>query len=480
MPGVSRRWFSHTLISGAHILFCSALFLLLSGCALMRGDLERYDRQLRNGSFEEATRFADVRAGKKNRNQLLWSLQAGLAARHSQDYQASNTFFDQAEELIKKYDLKNAGSSVTESLSSMLINDSARDYQPSEYEGIMVNTYKAFNYLALDRPDQARVEFNRALDRQRRAKERFQNAIAKQRQAIALRQRQENQRSGQQGFDLERSLDRDHLSELTRNRYSNFSEFGVYPNFINPFTTYSAGLFFALSGDYSKASSFLKEAAAMVPENELLLADLAMVEEALDRGQPIAGGVWVIVENGRAAQRREIRLDVPLFLVSQRLVYTGIALPMLVRGEEAVHNIGLRADGKLSTTLPLASMDKVMQTEFKDIYWSIVTRAMLSAMMKTTLQYQAEKELGLAGLIVTGVFQVATTAADLRSWTGLPASFQLGRLAMPADQRLTLLVPGHRGQEIQLPPCQSAIIYITIPDKDVSPVTRVFVFNPFS
>lgn len=459
---------------------CIGTFLLLSGCTSMRADLDKYDSRLRTNQTDLATSFAGSRAKKNNRNQLLWSLQAGQAARYSQDYSASNTFFDQAEELIKKYDLKNAGSSVAESLSSMLINDTARDYQPSEYEGIMVNTYKAFNYLALDRPDEARVEFNRALDRQRRAKERFQNAIAKQRQAIALRQRQENERAGQQGFDLDRSLDRDHLSELTRNRYSNFSEFGVYPNFINPFTTYSAGLFFALSGDYSRASSFLKEAAAMVPENELLLADLAMVEEALDRGQPIAGGVWVIVENGRAAQRRETRLDVPLFLVSQRLVYTGIALPMLVRGQEAVRNIGIRADGKLSSTLPLASMDKVMQTEFKDIYWSIVTRAMLSTMMKTTLQYQAEKELGLAGLIATAVFQTATTTADLRSWTGLPASFQLGRFAMPADKRLTLLVPGHREQEILLPHCQSAIIYITIPDKDVSPMTRVFVFNPFS
>jgi hypothetical protein len=446
----------------------------------MRGELNTYDSQLRNGSFAEATRFAESKAGIKNRDQLLWSLQAGLAARHNQDYRASNQFFDQAEELIKKYDLKNAGSSITESLSSMLINDSARDYQPSEYEGIMVNTYKAFNYLALYRPDEARVEFNRALDRQRRAKDRFQSAIAKQRQAIALRQQQENQRQGQQGFDLDRSLDRDHLSELTRNRYSNFSEFGVYPNFINPFTTYSAGLFFALHGDYGKAVSYLKEAAAMVPENELMLADLAMVEEALDRGRQIAGGVWVIVENGRAAQRREIRLDLPLFLASNRLLYTGIALPMLVRGEEAVHSIGLRTDGNLISTEPLASMDKVIQTEFKDVYWSIVTRAMLSAMMKTTLQYQAEKELGVAGLIVTAVFQAATTAADLRSWTGLPAGFQLGRLAMPADKRLTLLVPGQLDQEIKLPDCQSAIIYITIPDKDVSPVIDVFVFNPFS
>lgn len=446
----------------------------------MRADLDKYDRKLRSGDFAEATSFAKSRAGKENRNQLLWSLQAGVAARQSQDYLASNQFFDQAEELIKKYDLKNAGSSVSESLSSMLVNDSTRDYQPSEYEGVMVNTYKAFNYLALRRPDTARVEFNRALDRQRRAKDRFQSAIAKQRQAIAWRQQQENQRNGGQGFDLNRSLDSDTITGLTRNRYSNFSEFGVYPSFINPFTTYSAGLFFALAGDYAKAASFLKEAAAMVPENELVLADLAMVEEALDRGKPIAGGVWVLVENGRAARRREIRMDVPLFLVSRRLVYTGIALPILMRGEEAVRNIGLRGNGQLNATAPLASMDRVMRTEFKDMYWSIVTRAMLSAMMKTTLQYQAEKELGVAGLIATAVLQAATTSADLRSWTGLPSSFQMGRLAMPADRHLTLLVPGQRQQEIQLPKCQSAIIYITIPDKDVSPVIDVLVFNPFS
>lgn len=442
--------------------------------------MARYDRQLRSGSFQDATEFADARASAKNRNELLWNLQAGSAARYSRDYQASIRFLDRAEELIKECHLKNAASTVAESLSTMLLNDSARDYQPAEYDGIMVNTYKAFSYLALHRPAEARVEFNRALDRQRRAKEHFQGAIAKQRQAIALRQDQEKQRFGGQGLDFERSLDNDQVAQLTSRRYSNFSKFGVYPDFINPYTTYSAGLFFALIGDYQKSASFLKEAAAMIPENRLVASDLVMVEDALRQGRQIEGGVWVIVENGRAAKRREIRVDLPLYLVSNRLLYTGIALPVLVRGQEAVSEISVRADGRRSSTVPLASMDKVIQTEFKEGYWSIVARAMLSAMMKTTLQNQVGKELGPAGLLVSTVFQIATTAADLRSWTGLPASFQLGRLAMPANQRITVLVPGQREQEIQLPKCRYAIIYITIPDKSVRAVVDVFAFAPLS
>lgn len=159
----------HFMLSCSHLPFCLLIFLVLSGCATS-GDLARYDRQLRSGSFQDATQFADARASAKNRNELLWNLQAGSAARYSRDYQASIRFFDQAEELVKEYKLKNAASTVAESLSSMLLNDSARDYQPAEYDGIMVNTYKAFNYLALRRPAEARVEFNRALDRQRRAK----------------------------------------------------------------------------------------------------------------------------------------------------------------------------------------------------------------------------------------------------------------------------------------------------------------------
>ncbi len=36
---------------------------------------------------------------------------------------------------------------------------------------------------------------------------------------------------------------------------------------------------------------------------------------------------WVIFENGQGMAKNEIRIDIPLFLVTNKVQYTGIALP---------------------------------------------------------------------------------------------------------------------------------------------------------
>ena len=68
---------------------------------------------------------------------------------------------------------------VHTSAASVVVSDNIVPYLGEEYDGIMINTYKALNFMALGDNDLARVEFNRALDRQRRAKEKFAKEIAK-------------------------------------------------------------------------------------------------------------------------------------------------------------------------------------------------------------------------------------------------------------------------------------------------------------
>ena len=52
---------------------------------------------------------------------------------------------------------------------ALLSNQAELDYEGRAYDGIMLNTYMALNYLALGEPDKARPELIRAYQRQQDA-----------------------------------------------------------------------------------------------------------------------------------------------------------------------------------------------------------------------------------------------------------------------------------------------------------------------
>ena len=61
--------------------------------------------------------------------------------------------------------------------------------------------------------------------------------------------------------------------------YPNLSEFKPYPDFVNPFTTYLAGVYFLIIGENSRAADLLKETAGMVPDNDYIKKDLVLADE---------------------------------------------------------------------------------------------------------------------------------------------------------------------------------------------------------
>ena len=78
--------------------------------------------------------------------------------------------------MLKYFDYQNE---TIDSAAAIVTNDNIVPYVGEEYDGIMVNTYKALNFMALGKEDDARVEFNRAIERQRRAADKFAQDIKK-------------------------------------------------------------------------------------------------------------------------------------------------------------------------------------------------------------------------------------------------------------------------------------------------------------
>ena len=159
------------------------LFVLLlpvfAGCNAPKSHLSTFGEYFNGSDYEKSIEFAQSKISKsKNpkKEDLLWTLQLGTLEKLRQNHQESNNYFDRSEEMLNFFDYQNV---ATDSVAAIAINENVIPYLGEEYDGIMVNTYKALNFMALGKNDQARIEFNRALDRQRRAKEKFAKEIEK-------------------------------------------------------------------------------------------------------------------------------------------------------------------------------------------------------------------------------------------------------------------------------------------------------------
>jgi len=136
--------------------------LIFTGCTTNK-EMSKFKSASDSSNYEQAATFAEEKAGgfvggilgKLNldiskKKDLFWSLQAASAHRNAGNYKKSNEWFDIAEESYKAFNEDNFLNDIDSGVISILVNDSATDYTGEVYDGILINTYKAMNYLAMD------------------------------------------------------------------------------------------------------------------------------------------------------------------------------------------------------------------------------------------------------------------------------------------------------------------------------------------
>ncbi|MDR1460476.1 MAG: hypothetical protein LBI78_02400 [Campylobacteraceae bacterium] len=418
------------------------IFLLFSGCAYKSStnELARFDDILRENDCD----FSLIDKKLKNGDDIiLWTIQGGALARNCGDFAKSTELFDEAELHYKfDVDMKNPLLEARDKTRSIFINNNANQYEGDVYEKIMVNTYKALNFLALNDKENARVEFNRAFERQRIAKEYFANDIAslEKKNAKNLQDLKNNQDSYNTFAKLKAERQKrkngakvspqtlifnENSIDLAFNRYTQNAASAAYADFINPFTTYVGALFLLNDKSYQRAVDLLKESLQIDPKNLQIAKDFALADK-------MAGGfnadfkehyVWLLYENGFGAIKNEVRIDLPLFLVSNSLIYSGIAVPSLQFRTASYPFLTIKnSSGDSSVTSVIADIDAIIVAEFDKRYFSLVAEAIISAAAKTIVQKQLSDTDPLLGFL--GFFyQIATTKADIRSWSALPKNF---------------------------------------------------------
>ena len=432
------------------IFLVAAAGLLTTGCQTYKDQnkvIAYWHQGDLTNAVAEATKEADKHAGGKDA--IVWRLEQGAVLRANGQYADSNKAFNQAEGDIDDYAQK-AKVRVGQEAGALLSNQANLDYEGRSYDGIMLDTYKALNYLALGEPAKARPEIIRAYQRQQDAVEANKRHIEK------VQEEAEKSKDSQKMQDSEQNPR--FQSEL-ESCMTNINDIQVYADYVNPFTIYLDGLYFMVnaadSSDLERARKSLERVASVVPDNQYVQEDLASINGLINHATPMPPTTYVIFETGCAPVRGQKRIDIPI--VVSKVSYVGAAFPIIQPQGDFQPELTVTANGTHYNTELVADMDSIVVRDYKNELPVVITKTIAATVAKAAAAYAANdaarQQGDLAGLfmqIATAAYQMAVNIADTRTWTTLPKEFQICRFPTPADGRIELSTPNGMRTDVTL------------------------------
>jgi len=415
-------------------------------------------------AMAEAQKRADNNAG--NRDAIVWRLEQGAVLRAAGKYDDSNTAFDQAQLKIDDYAQK-AKVRVSQETGALLSNQAELDYEGRSYDGIMLNTYKALNYLALGQNDKARPELRRAYERQ-------QDAVAAN-QARIDKVQQEQSKTKDQATIVKAESDptfkgkADGLTPVMDDQKS-------YADYVNPFTIYLDGLYFLYAAlddsDLQRAQVSFRKVGELVPDNDYIKQDQTAADAAVNHAKldPVT---YVIFETGCAPTRDQIRIDVPIIV--SKVSYVGAAFPTLRLQGNYIPSLTVTGTGVDVSTKFLASIDGMVVRDFKNELPVVIIKTVAATVTKAVAAYAINQAAnsaggpdlgfgttvgGLISQIGTATYQMAVNIADERTWTTLPKEFQVARFATPADRKIDLTTPSGLRLSVTIMDGTANVVYV--------------------
>ena len=429
-------------------LVCSACSLVTHYPEQMQGTLEDFD----TGNFAAAYQ----RVEKEYNGALLPFLEGGTILQCQGSQEESNRVFSQAAERIQAYQEKAllSLSQGAAQLGSLLVNEKTLPYQGEPFERVMVNTFKAMNYLFLRQVEDARVEIRRSFAVQEANRRIFEKEIQ--------RLEGEADRQGLRSGDFQDQVEGYYqegrpIASRVVNPYE------------DPFAYYLSALVYELNGEYNDAFIDLQRVQNLRPgvpcvENDLLrMARLAGMSDTLrewrrrlnreprltDRTRE--GDLVLILECGSAPRKKQIKIYLPI----PRVGIVSLAFPRYEQAPNPVQSAVLHDEGGTfqARSEVLTDVDAIAFRNLQDRLPILVLKQVLRAAAKGAMAKTATDEGGLAGALLASAYNVVTEQADLRSWLTLPQSIQVARVVLPrGSHRLALALQDAGGQAIQEKP----------------------------
>jgi len=414
--------------------------LLTSGC-------ETYSHKnkvivyWREGNVPRAAEEATKRAEKSGdgKDMIVWHLEEGATLRALGKYQESNQAFDQAQERMDYYAQK-AKVSISEETAAFLSNQANLPYEGRSYDGIMLNTYEALNYLALGQPERARPALIRAYQWQ-------QEAVAENAKRIENAQKQVEESKDKKYIEMAEQDPK--VQSQIQGSTKDLNGLSIYADYVNPFTVYMDGLFFLAdatdNSDLERAHKSFERVAGFNGTDEYIKRDFSLVDERMNN-KPMSPTTFVIFETGCAPIRDQIRIDIPIIVTY--VSYVGAAFPTLQLQGDFQPGLNVAANGATYATHEVASMDGIIAQDFKNELPVIIAKTIASSVAKGVAAYFANQAVGQQSdwggflmQVATAAYQMSVNIADTRTWTTLPKQFQICCFPTPPDGKIEVMTP---------------------------------------
>jgi hypothetical protein len=453
---------------------------LLSACAGTRTIDPAVTQAHQKTSNFKAIAGKYMKDGKPSydKSNLLDALEAAKAFNDAGMWKESREAFEIAHEgLAWKSDSVQTPSQVLNLVGTTLTSSAFGTYQGKIYEGGLIDYYQAINSIMLGDESSARVDFNRFDVRMRNAQQQFSSYRQELNKAQVSQTKDPKAATFNQSYSKVKTQIDGGIADLPSKQPDS--------KILN-----SAGLF--LSGVFRASSSVnadknpdqvikpigeSKQASATKQGSDLATDTIGKLKQSK---YVSSGKVYILYEDGRGPSFNEFRVDLPLFIVSNKVTYSGIALPRFVPGKPAFGYISV---GK-NQTAEMTNISNIAGMDFSVSYPDIVTKAVASTIIKTAVQYAANSAIDqktqdnqLLGSILkigTGAVQAASTKADTRVWANLPNTIQVAVIDKPATGMLSLNSPtGNKLTDVTLPASSNSLVVIKASGTEGTPAVYV-------
>jgi len=326
------------------------LVALATGCKTYTQQTKDVTQVWRQGNVEEAATQFSARAEKEKtgKDMVVCRLEQAAALRAAGKWQESNAAFDTAEEKINWHD-ERAKVSISQEAGALLSNQANLPYEGHDYDKVMLNAYKALNFLQLGDLEKARVELIRAYQRQQDAVENNKRRIEKTEEA-ANKLKESKEKGADQAKDMADKAKADpKFNEQVTTNYAHLDGLKAYADYVNPFVVYLDALYFMAAStggsDLERSHKSFERVLEFTGENKFIKQDLETIDQVL-QGTAIPPTTYVIFETGSAPYRDQIRIDIPLFFIGKGNVpYAGAAFPTLKFQDGQLPSLNVTANG---------------------------------------------------------------------------------------------------------------------------------------
>ncbi len=405
----------------------------VTGVGYHKSDMEYF---LSNNLTAEALEMVESRRFG-SRNESLNLLDKAMLLRMQQQFEASNSAFEQAKDVIEELDAV----SPTEQAAALTINDTMRSYLPRTFERVLVHCFKAMNYLELRQYDSARVEVLQ-------------------------------------------------LDELLKQE----------EDFRLPFARYLSGLVFEFNQEpdnaliaYRKAYEAYGDGGRTIPS--LLQQDLLRLTDYLGRDdehrrfdEEFALVSWPTQQRFREQAHAVAFLFNGLIprLHSHEILAQSpgdgrmhrISTPFYEQRYTRVHSFMLAGNLAANDSELFADLERHARAALEDEMPGIIARTVARVAVKNQVVNEAGEEQPLIGLALN-VIAVLSEQADTRAWYTLPQEILLTRIELePGLHDLQLLLDGsfrpdsnHSWPQIELEPGETVVLGLHWPES-YSPLGR--------